>query len=129
MPSKRKQSSSRSILLTVNNTSSSKEIKKLHIFNQPSITQSGSIKWHNDPNLLYKNSYDSQRKFDRCNIPKPTGGSDKIFDQELYINCNQLPPDFILGSEEGNEDWESGELIVNLISSSNITFHIPYTPC
>ncbi|KAM8716545.1 hypothetical protein ACLKA7_003425 [Drosophila subpalustris] len=92
MPSKRKQSSLKSSSLSANNTSSSKDIKKQHILNQPSVTQS-----------------DSQRIFDRCNIPKPIAGSDKIFEQESYINCKRLPPDFNQGSEEGNEDWESGE--------------------
>ncbi|XP_060660853.1 phosphatidylinositol 3,4,5-trisphosphate 3-phosphatase and dual-specificity protein phosphatase PTEN isoform X3 [Drosophila nasuta] len=129
MPSKRKQSSSKSFLVSVNNTSSSKDIKKLHIFNhQPSVTQSsGSIKWQNDSNIqnMYDNSSDnnSPHIFDRCNIPKPTtttstaataraaSASDKIFEQESYITCKRLPQDFNNqgGSEEGNEDWESGE--------------------
>ncbi|XP_062140722.1 uncharacterized protein LOC133848884 isoform X2 [Drosophila sulfurigaster albostrigata] len=127
MPSKRKQSSSKSFLVSVNNTSSSKDIKKLHIFNhQPSVTQSsGSIKWQNDSNIqnMYDNSSDnnSPHIFDRCNIPKPTtttstaataraaSASDKIFEQESYITCKRLPQDFNNqgGSEEGNEDWES----------------------
>ncbi|KAH8263282.1 hypothetical protein KR044_006881, partial [Drosophila immigrans] len=104
MPSKRKQSSSKSFLVNVNNTSSSKDIKKLHIFNhQPSVTQSsGSIKWQNDSNIqnMYDNSSDN-------NIPH-------IFDQS-YITCKRLPQDFNNqgGSEEVNEDWESGESIVN----------------
>ncbi|KAH8376989.1 hypothetical protein KR093_002565, partial [Drosophila rubida] len=131
MPSKRKQSSSKSFLVNANNTSSSKDIKKLHIFNhQPSVTQSsGSIKWQNDSIIqnMYDNSSDnnSPHIFDRCNIPKPTttasttatatAASEKIFEQESYITCKRLPQDFNVqgGSEEGNEDWESGESIVN----------------
>ncbi|XP_034471742.1 phosphatidylinositol 3,4,5-trisphosphate 3-phosphatase and dual-specificity protein phosphatase PTEN isoform X3 [Drosophila innubila] len=109
MPSKRKQSSLKSSSLSANNTSSSKDIKKQHILNQPSVTQSGSIEWQNDSSIMYENSSDSQRIFDRCNIPKPIAGSDKIFEQESYINCKRMPPDFNQGSEEGNEDWESDD--------------------
>ncbi|XP_032595020.1 phosphatidylinositol 3,4,5-trisphosphate 3-phosphatase and dual-specificity protein phosphatase PTEN isoform X4 [Drosophila grimshawi] len=108
LASKRKQSSSKSPL-GVNNTSSSKDIKKLLIFNQPSVTQIDSSKWHNDSNTVHENSPEGRRIFDCCTIPKTTVESERIFGQKSYNSCKRSSPDLFHGGEEGDEDWESGE--------------------
>ncbi|EDV99450.1 GH13854 [Drosophila grimshawi] len=115
LASKRKQSSSKSPL-GVNNTSSSKDIKKLLIFNQPSVTQIDSSKWHNDSNTVHENSPEGRRIFDCCTIPKTTVESERIFGQKSYNSCKRSSPDLFHGGEEGDEDWESGESIVHLLA-------------
>lgn len=112
MASKRKQSSSK-CLLSVNNTSSGKDNKKQHIFNQPSGKQFDIVptKW---PSNMYEKTSEGLRIFDRCNISNISGG-DKIFEQKSHNTCKRSSSDLNQSGEEEDEDWESGEYVFYLI--------------
>ncbi|XP_023163840.2 phosphatidylinositol 3,4,5-trisphosphate 3-phosphatase and dual-specificity protein phosphatase PTEN isoform X2 [Drosophila hydei] len=107
MASKRKQSSSK-CLLSVNNTSSGKDNKKQHIFNQPSGKQFDIVptKW---PSNMYEKTSEGLRIFDRCNISNISGG-DKIFEQKSHNTCKRSSSDLNQSGEEEDEDWESDYL-------------------
>ncbi|XP_017855415.2 phosphatidylinositol 3,4,5-trisphosphate 3-phosphatase and dual-specificity protein phosphatase daf-18 isoform X1 [Drosophila busckii] len=104
---KRKQPTLKASLLSGNNTSSNKDIKKLHMFNNPSATQSSFIA-KQDSSKAYEASSEIRDIFDRCNIPK----SDKIFEQDVYSICNQ-------DVEDGGEDWESVHLFTTTRRNSS----------
>ncbi|EDW64552.2 phosphatidylinositol 3,4,5-trisphosphate 3-phosphatase and dual-specificity protein phosphatase PTEN isoform X2 [Drosophila virilis] len=112
LTSKRKQSSSK-CPLSVSNTSSGKDNKKLHIFNQPSAIPFDKVPIRRHHNKMYEKTSDSRRIFDRCNISNLSGG-DKIFEQKSYNNCKRSSSDLNQTGEEGDEDWESVYLVPNL---------------
>lgn len=64
---------------------------------------------------MYEKTSDSRRIFDRCNISNLSGG-DKIFEQKSYNNCKRSSSDLNQTGEEGDEDWESGESTVHLLT-------------
>lgn len=105
MASKRKQSSSKCLLS--NNTSSGKDNKKQHIFNQPSDKQIDMVP-NNWPSNTYEKASEGLNIFDRCNISNISGG-DKIFELKSHNTCKRLSSDLNQSGEEGEEDWESGE--------------------
>lgn len=106
MASKRKQSSSK-CLLGANNTSSGKDNKKQHIFNQPSRKQIEMVP-NNWPSNIYGKASEGLHIFDRCNISNISGG-DKIFEQNSHNTYKRSSSDSNQSGEEGDEDWESGE--------------------
>ncbi|XP_017121206.1 phosphatidylinositol 3,4,5-trisphosphate 3-phosphatase and dual-specificity protein phosphatase PTEN isoform X1 [Drosophila elegans] len=92
--SKRKQPNSKPLLSSLND-STKEEIKKNHIFNQPSIKKTDLIKWQNS----------------EVHITSDTRSinENKNINYNSYITCKQSSPKFNCGTEEGEEDWESGE--------------------
>jgi len=77
------------------NDSTKEEIKKNHIFNQPSIKKTDLIKWQNS----------------EVHITSDTRSinENKNINYNSYITCKQSSPKFNCGTEEGEGDWESGE--------------------
>ncbi|XP_016965578.1 phosphatidylinositol 3,4,5-trisphosphate 3-phosphatase and dual-specificity protein phosphatase PTEN isoform X1 [Drosophila biarmipes] len=92
--SKRKQPNSKPLLSGLND-STKEEIKKNHIFNQPSIKKTDLIKWQNSEVHI---TSDTQSINENKNI-----------NYNSYITCKQSSPKFNCGTEEGEGDWESGE--------------------
>ncbi|XP_070133161.1 phosphatidylinositol 3,4,5-trisphosphate 3-phosphatase and dual-specificity protein phosphatase PTEN isoform X1 [Drosophila bipectinata] len=92
--SKRKQPNSKPLLSSLND-STKEEIKKNHIFNQPSIKNTDLITWQNS----------------EVHITSDTRSinENKNINYNSYITCKQSSPKFNCGTEEGEEDWESGE--------------------
>ncbi|XP_030245971.1 phosphatidylinositol 3,4,5-trisphosphate 3-phosphatase and dual-specificity protein phosphatase PTEN-like [Drosophila navojoa] len=111
MASKRKQSSSK-CLQSADSTSSGKDNKKQHIFNQPSGKQIEMVP-NNWTSNMYEKASEGLHIFDRCNISNNSGG-DKIFGQKSHNNCKRSSSDLNQSSEEGDEDWESGEYLSNI---------------
>ncbi|XP_017075936.2 phosphatidylinositol 3,4,5-trisphosphate 3-phosphatase and dual-specificity protein phosphatase PTEN [Drosophila eugracilis] len=93
--SKRKQPNSKPLLSSLNDSTKG-EIKKNHIFNQPSIEKNDLIKWQNSEVHI---TSDTRSINENKNINYNTS----------YITCKQSSPKFNCGTEEGEEDWESGE--------------------
>ncbi|KRG03848.1 phosphatidylinositol 3,4,5-trisphosphate 3-phosphatase and dual-specificity protein phosphatase PTEN isoform X1 [Drosophila mojavensis] len=103
MASKRKQSSSK-CLLGANNTSSGKDNKKQHIFNQPSRKQIEMVP-NNWPSNIYGKASEGLHIFDRCNISNISGG-----EQNSHNTYKRSSSDSNQSGEEGDEDWESDYL-------------------
>ncbi|XP_033156612.1 phosphatidylinositol 3,4,5-trisphosphate 3-phosphatase and dual-specificity protein phosphatase PTEN isoform X1 [Drosophila mauritiana] len=91
---KRKQPNSKTLLPSLND-STKEEIKRNHIFNQPSIKKTDLIKWQNS----------------EVHITSDTRSinENKNINYNSYITCKQSSPKFNCGTEDGEEDWESGE--------------------
>ncbi|KAH8410679.1 hypothetical protein KR009_012185, partial [Drosophila setifemur] len=91
---KRKQPNSNPLVSSFND-STKEEIKKNHISNQPSIKNTDLITWPNTEDHI---TSDTQSITENKNI-----------NYNSYITCTQPSPKFSCGTEEGDEDWESGE--------------------
>ncbi|KAH8287857.1 hypothetical protein KR018_002681, partial [Drosophila ironensis] len=93
--SKRKQPNSKQPLLLSLNDSTKEERKKNHICNQPSIKNTDLITWQNS----------------EVHITSDTRSinENKNINYNSYITSKQSSPKFNCGTEEGEEDWESGE--------------------
>ncbi|XP_020807188.1 phosphatidylinositol 3,4,5-trisphosphate 3-phosphatase and dual-specificity protein phosphatase PTEN isoform X1 [Drosophila serrata] len=98
--SKRKQpNNSKPLSSSLNDSSTREDIKKNHMYNnQPSIKKTDLITWQNS-DVHITSSSDTRSINENKNI-----------NYNSYITCNQSSnPKFSCGTEEGEEDWESGE--------------------
>ncbi|KAH8249688.1 hypothetical protein KR032_011474, partial [Drosophila birchii] len=88
---------------SLNDSSTREDIRKNHMYNnQPSIKKSDLITWQNSE-VHITNSSDTRSINEHKNI-----------NYNSYITRNQSSnPKFSCGTEEGEEDWESGEFSEN----------------
>ncbi|KAH8281678.1 hypothetical protein KR054_002243 [Drosophila jambulina] len=98
--SKRKQpNNSKPLSSSLNDSSTREDIRKNHMYNnQPSIKKTDLITWQNSE--VHTTSSSDTRSINE----------NKNINYNSYITCNQSSnPKFSCGTEEGEEDWESGE--------------------